>query len=121
MGGPLTLSASRTRELMGQPSNERWNFGTQDDQADNRDNKGIHDPKVDQPDLIERLRLLRGLAADAHHPDFHVGLEQRGADLAEDLVDVGFAQPTAVAQSVDDAVEPVAQRFKPERGKLVVG
>jgi hypothetical protein len=45
---------------------------------------------------VERLRHVHahGLVADsrqhaAHHPDVHVGLEQRGAELAEDLVDVG--------------------------------
>ena len=54
-------------------------------------------------------------------PRLHVGIEQRGADLAEDLVDVGFAQPSAVAEFGDDAAEPVAQRFKHERGSLAVG
>ena len=36
-------------------------------------------------------------------------------------VDVGFAQLAAVAQFGDDAAEPVAQRFKHERGNLAVG
>lgn len=49
-----------------------------------------------------------------------VALEQRGASLAEDLVDVGLAQPGAVTQFGDDAVEIVTQRVKHEIGKLAV-
>ena len=47
---------------------------------------------------VERLRHLHPhrLVADsrqhaAHDTNVHVGLEQRGANLAEDLVDVAFA------------------------------
>ena len=43
---------------------------------------------------------------DAH---VDVGFEQREADLARDLVDVAFGQPSAVADLGKDAVEAVTQ------------
>jgi len=65
------------------------------------------------------MSALRKYPLRNSHLDF--GPEQRGADLDEDLVDVGFAQLAAVAQFRDDAAEPVAQRLKHESGNLAVG
>ena len=51
-------------------------------------------------------RLLADAGDDvADDTDVDVGLEQRGADLAEDLVDVGLGQPALAADLLDDAFE----------------
>ncbi len=52
-----------------------------------------------------------GLVADAgdhaaDHADVDVGVEQGGADLLEDLVDVVLRQPSLAAQTLDDAFQP---------------
>ena len=61
---------------------------------------------------VERLaeRHADGLLADAgddvaDDTDVDVGLEQRGADLADHLVDVGLGQPALAADLLDDAFE----------------
>ena len=40
-----------------------------------------------------------------HHGQRHVGVQQREADLAQRVVDVGLAQRAAAAQPVEDAGE----------------
>ena len=42
-------------------------------------------------------------------PDVDVGLEQRGADLAQRLVDVGVAEPAPAAEAAEDPFESVGQ------------
>src|SRR6266508_4574147 len=83
-----------------------------------RDELLVHD----LDDLLCRAEALRDLGAAGAllHPvderlddrDVHVGLEQGDADLACDLVDVLVAQPTAAAQALEDAVEPVGEGVK---------
>ena len=46
------------------------------------------------------------------HLEVDVGLEQRQADLAQHLVDVGFAEAAAAAEPGEDAVEPVGERVE---------
>ena len=70
-------------------------------------------------DLLAGIERLRRLDADrtlanarhqvAHDTDVHVGLEQRGADLLQDLVDVGLGEATFAADSLEDAVETVGE------------
>ena len=51
-------------------------------------------------------RLLADAGDDvADDADVDVGLEQRGADLLQDLVDVGLGQPALAADPLDDAFE----------------
>ena len=62
-------------------------------------------------------RRADGLLADAgddvaDDADVDVGLEQRGADLAQDLVDVGLGQPALAADLLDDAFEADGQRVE---------
>ena len=45
----------------------------------------------------------------AGHADVDVGFEQRRADLAQGLVDVGVAQPTPAAQAAEDPLEAVGK------------
>ena len=68
---------------------------------------------------IERLAGgdADGLLADAgddvaDDADVHVGLEQGRADLFQDLVDVGFGEPTLAADLLDDAFEACGQRIE---------
>ena len=65
---------------------------------------------------IEGLRAggADGVLADAGDDvagdaDVDVGLEQGGADLAQDLVDVGLGQAALAAEPLDDAVEAVGE------------
>src|SRR5581483_1882562 len=51
--------------------------------------------------------LLYPLGELPGDPDVDVGLEQGDADLAQDLVDVLFAQAAAAAQAGEDGVETV--------------
>ena len=44
-----------------------------------------------------------------HDPEVDVGLEQGQADLAQDLVDVGVAQPAPAPQAGEDGVEAVGE------------
>ena len=70
----------------------------------------------DLDDLLAGVEGLRaggpdGLGADAGDDvagdaDVDVGLEQGGADLPHDLVDVGLGQAPLAAQPLDDALEP---------------
>ena len=48
----------------------------------------------------------------AHHRQRHVGVQQREADLAQRLGDVGLGQRAAAAQAVEHAGELVGQRFE---------
>ena len=43
------------------------------------------------------------------HADVDVGLEQRRADLAQGLVDVGVAEPAPAAEAAEDPLEAVGQ------------
>jgi len=77
---------------------------------------------------VECLRhhLANRLLADApqhvaHDRNVDVGLQQSGANLAEDFVDVGFAQATAVAQFADDGAETIAQRLEHAKAKSIGG
>ena len=58
------------------------------------------------------------VAGDA---DVDVGLEQGGADLAQDLVDVGLGQATLAAEPLDDAFEAVGEVVEHARPTLPVG
>jgi hypothetical protein len=76
----------------------------------------LEDDLLDLQRGVERPRelLAHGTVADAalHRLDdrqVDVGLEQRQADLAEHLVDVGLGQPALAAQAGEDAVETVAE------------
>jgi hypothetical protein len=40
-----------------------------------------------------------------HHTDVDVGLEQRRADLFQDLVDIGLAEAALATDLLDDAFE----------------
>src|SRR5665213_2287437 len=76
----------------------------------------------DLDDLLARAQALgefepqaavahrRGELAD--HADLDVGLEEGGADLAEDLVDIGLGQPSSAPESAEDAVESVGQALE---------
>ena len=69
----------------------------------------------DLDDLLARVQRLAeagpdGLLADAaddvaDDADVDVGLQQRGADLLQHLVDIGLAEPALAAQPLDDAFE----------------
>jgi hypothetical protein len=69
----------------------------------------------DLDDLLARVEGLTAGDADrlvadtgdhvAHDADVDVSLEQRGADLFQDLVDIGLAEATLAADLLDDAFE----------------
>ncbi len=52
--------------------------------------------------------LLHLLGEGARHIERDVGLEQRAADLAQRLLDVGFTQRAAPRQLVEDATQAIA-------------
>jgi len=71
---------------------------------------------------IERLRQLEthGLLADsfdngAGDSDVDVGLKQRRADLAQDLVDIAVGQAAFAAQLLEDAIKTIGQCVKHAR------
>ncbi len=73
----------------------------------------------DLDDLLARGQALGEVDPDqllpdprhevADDPKVDVGLQQGQADLAQGLVDVGFAQPAPAAQPAEDGVEAVGQ------------
>ena len=73
----------------------------------------------DLDDLLTRIECLAELGADglladasgdvAHDADVDVGLEQRRADLLQDLVDIVVGQPTLAADLLDDAFKAGGQ------------
>ena len=73
----------------------------------------------DLDDLLRRVERLGEVGADglcanagedvADDRDVDVGLEEGRADLAEDLVDVGFRQAALAAETFEDAVETVGK------------
>ena len=107
-------------------------------QDDRRRPTGVGDPERlaaedgdqllvdDLDDLLARAQVLGQLEAHAPRPDrlgepaddadLDVGLEQGGSDLAEDLVDVGVAQPAPAAEAGEDPLESVGQAL--EHGAL---
>ena len=76
----------------------------------------------DLDDLLARAQALgqleshaavaHGRGEGAHDADLDVGLEQGGADLPQDLVDVGLGQAPAAPQAGEDAVESVGQALE---------
>ena len=52
--------------------------------------------------------LLHLLGEGARHVERDVGFEQRAADLAQRLLDVGFAQRAAPRQLVENAAQAIA-------------
>jgi hypothetical protein len=56
----------------------------------------------------------------ADDADVDVGLEQRGADLLQDLVDVGLGEAALAADLLDDAFEAGGQRFEHALARLSV-
>ena len=83
--------------------------------AERRDQLGVHD----LDDLLRRVEDLREIGPDArladavdevaHDDEVHVGLEQRNSDLAQHLVDLGFAQPPAALEPGEDGVESIGE------------
>src|SRR5207244_11144981 len=53
-----------------------------------------------------RLHTLDERPGDA---DVHVGFEQRPPDLARDLVDIAFRQPSPIADAGEDAFETIGE------------
>src|SRR5262249_4635494 len=68
---------------------------------------------------LRNLRAIRAFldASDARPHDAHVdvGLEQREADLARDVVDVLLGELAASAQPLEDSVEAVGQGIEHRR------
>ena len=76
---------------------------------------------------VERPAQLLADAALAHlrHEAFDdlevdVGLEQRETDLAQDLVDVGFAELSVPTKPLEDPIETIGERLEHEGRRLPV-
>src|SRR4029079_13324091 len=91
--------------------------------------EGLDELLVDDLDDLlrgaEALRDLRALGAlldptdeVARDEDVHVGLEQRDAQLATDLVDLLVGELPAAPELVEDAVEAVSERVEHEGSRL---
>ncbi len=66
----------------------------------------------------DRLRFdLRDEVLDDGQID--VGFEQRDAHFASDFVDVGFGQPPAACQPLEDRAKPIGKRFEQVREVLL--
>src|SRR5207248_1935182 len=73
----------------------------------------------DLDDLLGRAQALGQVEPDAllfdaghyalDHAEVHVGLEQGESDLAQDLVDLAFAQPSPAAQALEDPLETIGK------------
>jgi hypothetical protein len=53
-----------------------------------------------------------GFGETTHDTDLHVGLEKRGADFAEDLLDIGIAETSAATELGENPLESVCQALE---------